>query len=96
MDITEGSIEDSNVVGKLVAYNDAAVEWLCLMNMESYCNSKLWCLEGGNQCPGPVNNKNVALSYNGELFINLLMGASKKVSHIELSRILSIISRHQC
>ena len=42
-DITEGSIEDANVVGKLVAYNGAAAEWLCLMNMESYCNSKLRC-----------------------------------------------------
>ena len=76
-DITEGSIEDSNVVGKLVAWHDAAAEWLCLMNMEVCCNSKLWCGEGDNQCPRPVNNKNIALSYNGELFIKVLMGASK-------------------
>jgi len=77
-DITKGSIEDSNVVGKLVAYHDAAVEWLCLMNMEPCCNSKLWCGEGDNQCPRPVNNKNVALSYNGELFIKVLIGDRSK------------------
>ena len=45
--------------------------------MEVCCNSKLWCGEGDNQCPRPVNNKNIALSYNGELFIKVLMGASK-------------------
>ena len=61
-DITEGIIEDSNFVGKLVAYLGAAAEWLYLMNMESYCNSKLWYGEGDNQCPRPVVNKNVALS----------------------------------
>ena len=77
VDITEGSIEDSNVVGKLVAYHGAAAEWLCLMNMEAICSTKLWCGEGDNQCPRPSNNKNVSLSYNGELFIKVLMGASK-------------------
>ena len=77
-DITKGSIEDSNVVGKLVAYHGTAAEWLCLMNMESCCNTKIWCGEGDNQCPRPVNNKNVPLSYNGEFFIKVRMGTSKK------------------
>ena len=77
VDITEGIIEDSNVVGKLVAYRGAAAEWLCLMNMESCCNSKLWCGEGDNQSPRPVDNKNVVLSYNCELFIKVFIGASK-------------------
>ena len=77
VDVTEESIEDSNVVVKLVAYDGTAVEWLCLMNIESYCNSKLLCGEGDNQCPRPVNNKNIALSYNGELLIKVRMGASK-------------------
>ena len=76
-DITEGSIDNSNVIGKVVAYHGAAAEWLCLMNMEACCNTKVWCGEGDNQCPRPNNNKNVSLSYNGELFIKVLMGASK-------------------
>ena len=77
MNITEGSIEGSVVVGKLVAYHCAATEWLCLMNMESCCNSKLWCGEDDNQCSRLVDNKNIVLSYNGELFIKVLTGTSK-------------------
>ena len=52
--IAEGSIEDSIVVSKLVAYHGATTEWLSLMNMKSRCSSKLWCGNGENQCPRPV------------------------------------------
>ena len=45
--------------------------------MESCCNSKVWYGEDDNQCPRPVDNKNVALSYNGELFIKVPVRASK-------------------
>ena len=44
--IAKGSIEDSIVVSKLVAYHCATAEWLSLMNMESRCSSKLWCGNG--------------------------------------------------
>jgi len=45
--------------------------------MESCCNSKLWSGEGDNQSLRPVNNRNIALYYNGELFIKVFMGTSK-------------------
>ena len=39
--IAQGGIEDPNVVGKVVEYHSVAAEWLCLMNMESRCSSKM-------------------------------------------------------
>ena len=60
-----------------MAYHGVAAEWLCLMNMESCCISKLWCGEEENQYPRPPSHSKISLSYNGELYIKVLMGASK-------------------
>ena len=40
--IGEGSIVDSNVIGKLVDYHGVVAEWLCLVNMESRYSIKVW------------------------------------------------------
>ena len=45
--------------------------------MESCCTRKLWRGEGYNQCQRPPCHINISLSYNGELYIKVLMGASK-------------------
>ena len=75
--IDEGSIEDSSVISKLVAHHGAAAEWLCLMNMDSRCSSNLWCGDSENQCPRPVIAQSIVTSYEMELFVKVLMGASK-------------------
>ena len=47
------------------------------MNTESGCSSKLWCGDGENQCPRPVIPKNIATTYEIDLLIKILIGASK-------------------
>ena len=72
--IVKGSIENPKVVGKLVEYHDTAAEWLCLMNMESRCSSKLWCGDRYNQFPRPIVAKDIPTSYDRDLFIKEIMG----------------------
>lgn len=72
--IVKGSIENPEVVGKLVEYHDEAAEWLCLMNMESRYSSKLWCGDRYNQFLRPILAKDIATSYNRDLFIKAIMG----------------------
>ena len=72
--IAEGSIEDSTVVSKLAAYHGAAAEWLCLINMESRCSSKLWCGDIRNNVPERCG---ISTTYEIDLFIKVLMEASK-------------------
>ena len=74
--IAQGGIEDPNVVGKVVEYHSVAAEWLCLMNMESRCSSKMWCDDGDKQWQRENVAKDIATSYDYDIFIKVFMGAS--------------------